>query len=126
MATQGSARLSPRGWQSPYSSHSGLSTGPFSKLKDMVSGWNSGSMGVKEGQVGKHSCLNPLEQGVLFIGPALPARLPRTHTPAANTQPPPQHTQEPPVGQSGPSPGWQDLLCDPTPAQAPSVSESQC
>lgn len=43
----GTDRLSPRGWQSP-STHPGFSAVPFSKLKEMVSGWISGSLGEKE------------------------------------------------------------------------------
>ena len=48
LATQGAARPSPRGWQSPWSTRAGLSAVPFSKLKDTVSAWISGSLEEKE------------------------------------------------------------------------------
>lgn len=60
VAIRGTARLSPRGWQSPYSTHSEFSTAPFLKLKDMASGV-SGSSEEEKGKVRKRGCLLPLE-----------------------------------------------------------------
>lgn len=79
MAIQGTARLSPRGWQSPYSTDSGFSTGPFEHSRT----WFRLALRQRKER---------LEMG-LWASPA--ARSPSATLPAAQGSHPPQEESKP-------------------------------
>lgn len=132
MAVPGTARLSPRGWQSPSSTPSpGFSTAPSSQLqahslwleprpqrREEGRGWEVGPAASSGAGAPSHQPSAPCpaaQDSRPFSKAAAPASSPRrSHL-----------SEEPACSQRGPSPGRQGAAVTSPPSPGPSLSESE-